>query len=94
MREWNVGLQQYEIKCTGCKQKIIEDEVVWFETIKGLVCQDCFCKLMGVSNLEELIIKELLEEIVNFPGRRPEDCDDMKNFAEEALRIIAKRCVK
>lgn len=66
MREWNVGSQQYEIKCAECNEKIIEDEVTWFETIKGLMCQDCFCKLMRVSNLEELKIIEEEKLAENF----------------------------
>ena len=67
MRKFNIGLQQYEISCSECKQDIIEDEVIWFETIKGLMCQDCFCKLMGVNNLEELRIigEEKLAENFN-----------------------------
>ena len=43
-RIWNVGLQQFEIICCECKNKIIEDEVSWFNTDDGLICEDCYRK--------------------------------------------------
>jgi hypothetical protein len=58
MRILDVGLQQYTRECSKCKEIIIEDEVVWFETLIGVICQDCYCEIMKVKNLDELKIVE------------------------------------
>jgi hypothetical protein len=41
MKKWDSGLQQFVIVCNGCKNEIIEDEILWFIKDGKEYCENC-----------------------------------------------------